>query len=410
MSQTLSRALVFVGLTMLTAAISGCHEENDKQHDAAIPVQVVSVQQSIVPETHHYSSDLQPAQLAMLRFRESGYITGLLLVRDPVSGQMRGLDVGDSVPQGSVLASLRKIDFATQVDAAQAQTEQSRHTAQSNADQLRQRQAQLDNDEANYIRAQHLYSAGAMTGKDFDQAKSQYESSLASRDSARKQLSASNDLTRSNEAQETSRRLDLRDSDLKAPFPGIVITKNVSIGDYASNMQDAFRFGDIRFVKAVFYVPANEITQLHLGDAVSLHLPQNLGVPLKGKITLVSSVADQQSRLFSVQVAIPNPEKNLLVGSTGTLDLKTGTNLQKLSVPFTALMAANADTHGYTVFVLNRDGDHMVTKLRKVYLVTVAGDRAIIDGNLQPGEHVIDRPGEQLRDGSLVTVQNGDAR
>jgi RND family efflux transporter MFP subunit len=175
-------------------------------------------------------------------------------------------------------------------------------------------------------------------------------------------------------------------------------------------MQDAFRFGDTRIVKAVFFVPAIEIAQLHLGDEVDVHLPQSAGIPVKGKITLISSVADQQSRLFRVQVSLPNPNKSLLVGTTGSLDLKTGLNLQKRSVPFTALVGANADTHGYTVFVLQRQGDRSVVKLRKVYLVSVAGDRAIIDGDLQPNEQVVDRPSEQLRDGSTVVARVGEAQ
>lgn len=410
MRHTLKTILIFTALVNMVGALNGCKKKENHQHDVATPVQVVLVHQGVVPETHHYSADLQPAATAVLRFRVSGYVRALREVRDTLSGRLRGLDIGDNVPQGGLLASLRKIDFTTQVDSAHEMTEGSRHTAQSVADQLQQSEAQLANDQANYIRAQRLYAAGAMTGQDFDRSKSQYESSLANRESTRKQLASREDTTRQSQSQEAARRLDLADADLKAPFPGTVLAKMIEIGDYTSSTQDAFRFGDIRVVKAIFNVAAIEVGQLHLGDDVDVHLPQSMGTSTKGKITLISSVGDQQSRLFRVEVSLPNPRKTLLVGTTGTLDLKTGLNLQKLSVPLTALVAANPATHGYTVFALHREDDHTVTKLRQVYLVSVAGDQAIIDGDLQANEQVVDRPSEQLRDGTTVVAEPGGAQ
>jgi RND family efflux transporter MFP subunit len=129
------------------------------------------------------------------------------------------------------------------------------------------------------------------------------------------------------------------------------------------------------------------------------------GAEFHGPITRVDPAADAKSRVFDVEVTLPNPQDQLKIGFIGALEVgeERGTGALPV-VPMTAIMRPREDPTGYAVFVVHeQDGKH-VARLRKVKLGDTVGNMiAIVDG-VQPGERVITTGATQVVDGAPVQI------
>jgi len=105
--------------------------------------------------------------------------------------------------RGAVLAQIRQQDLKNQLDQAEAQVSQA--TAQH---------VQAGQD---YERAKALYATQSLTRPDFDQAQAKFASTLA--------------VVNQTNAVFHQAQLALNDSDLKAPFSGYILTRNIELGN-----------------------------------------------------------------------------------------------------------------------------------------------------------------------------------
>ena len=167
--------------------------------------------------------------------------------------------------------------------------------------QLAQAEAGFENAKLNYDRAIALYASQSLTKPDFDAAKAKYDSSVA--------------LVASAQAQLAQAQLALDDCAVRAPLGAWVLSRNVEVGSLVGPSSPGFTFADLHLVKAVFGVPDVAIKNVALGAAQTL-TTESLPGEFHGRITAISPAADPKSRVFSVEVTIPNPQ-GVLAGGHG---------------------------------------------------------------------------------------------
>ena len=85
----------------------------------------------------------------------------------------------------------------------------------------------------------------------------------------------------------------------------------------------AFVLADISVVKAQFGVPDLDVQNLKTGSTLAVGLDALPGKEFTGQITSISPSADQKTRLFQVEVSIPNPGHLIKVGMIASLTLAT---------------------------------------------------------------------------------------
>ena len=78
------------------------------------------------------------------------------------------------------------------------------------------------------------------------------------------------------------------------------------MGTLVGPATNGFTIADTQSVKAVFGVPDTSIGRVKLGQQ-SGHLHRCLSQPFAGRVRAISPAADPKSRVFSVEVTIPNP-------------------------------------------------------------------------------------------------------
>jgi RND family efflux transporter MFP subunit len=276
------------------------------------------------------------------------------------------------------------------LDASQAEFDRAK------ADQTK---ADLD-----FERAEALYAAKAMTRPDYDAAVEQHASATANVEAAVRQIEARRGQVAAALAQTVSARISLGDTNLIAPMPGVIVEKNVEPGSLVAAGTSAFTLDDTRVVKVNFGVPDSMLANLKLGAAVPVQLEALPGRTLTGRITEIAASANRDSRVFNIEVTLPNRDHSLKVGMIAGMRIDQANPQNVPVVPLTALMTAESGSNNYSVFTVKELDGKQFAQLKSVRIGQTFGQLVAIDEGIMPGERIIVTRTNQLSDGSPIRV------
>src|SRR6267143_102614 len=288
------------GLCALMAAMTGCQRDMQIAAKSPAPVHLAEVTLNASPEGLRYSASIVPFAQADLSFKSSGYVTNIQQVVG-ADGRRRDVGTGDYVVRGAVLAQIRQQDLKNQVEQAEAQVSQA--TAQ---------QVQAGQD---YGRAKALYATQSLTRPAFHQA-----------------------------------QLALNDADLKAPFSGYILARNIELGNLAAPATTAFTIADTSAVKVSFGVPEYALRHLRLGQEFTIRL-QDDPKGYQGRVTSISPNADERNRVFTVEVTVSNHKGSLKPGMIASLSLGESSLSSAPSVPLSAIVPYPSEPGRFAVMV-----------------------------------------------------------
>lgn len=353
--------------------LGGCNRDSQIPSQPPKAVRLATVTASgMSAETLRYSASILPYAQVDLMFRSSGYVTNVSQVRG-ADGRTRNIGTGDYVEQGLTLAHIRREDLQNQVAQAQAQLDQSvaQHTK---ADQ-------------DFQRAKALYSTQSLTKPDYDQSEAAFNATRAAMDNAKAALLQS--------------QLTLGDADLKVPFSGYILSRNIDLGSLVSPASSAFTIADIARVKATFGAPDYVLSQIRLGQELTIRT-ENDAAPLWGRITSISPSADTRNRIFAVEVTVNNRDRHLKPGMIATVSLGEVPH-SSISVPLSAIVPFPSEPEHFAVMVAQDRGGTLIARLRKIQLGATQDNSVAVEG-VQPGERVVSVGAQLLRDGDSIQV------
>lgn len=366
--------VVAAALLGVVALSAGCRHEEASQQPPT-PVQITPVGTYKGSPGVIYSANIQPYSQVTLGFKSGGYVQSILQVKG-ADGRMRNVQQGDWVERDVVLAQVRTRDYENQASAAKGQ--------------LAQAQAGLEDAKLNYDRATALYGSHSLTKPDFDAAKAKYDSSVA--------------LVASAQAQLAQAQLALDDCAVRAPLSAWVLSRNVEVGSLVGPSSPGFTLADLHLVKAVFGVPDVAIKNVGLGGTQTL-TTESLPGEFQGRITAISPAADPKSRVFSVEVTIPNPHNMLRAGMVATL--KTGGSVLAVPVaviPLSAVVRSIRDPGKFAAFVVVAQEGKSVARSRDIQVGETYGNLISVTQGLSEGEQVISVGATLVKDGEQVQV------
>lgn len=395
---------VFVGILSLAAlsVLAGCGTRKQAGPEP-VPVQAETVAMQQVQPNWSYSGEIRPDTEVQLAFKEPGYVAALYRVRG-ADGRMRDVQVGDEIPAGAVLAHLRSSDYEASLNAAvgqQGAMQGALGASQAELERAKASQAKADLD---FDRAQALYAAKAMTRPDYDAAVEQHAAATANAEAAVRQIEARRGQLNAALGQTVSARINLGDTNLTAPKPGVIVQKNLELGSLVAAGTTAFTLDDTRVVKVNFGVPDSMLAHLKLGAAVPVQLEALQGQTLSGRITEIAASANRESRVFNIEVSLPNRDRSLKVGMIASIRIQRADAQNVPVVPMTALMTAESGSRNYSVFTVKERDGKQFAQLKSVRIGDNFGKSVVIDEGLTPGERIIVNRTNQLSDGSPIRV------
>jgi multidrug efflux system membrane fusion protein len=113
--------------------------------------------------------------------------------------------------------------------------------------------------------------------------------------------------------------IELANTEIKAPFDGIIADQRIEIGNYVETGTVAFSIVDLDPIELSGFVTEKQVIALTPGGPVKAQLLNGIG--LEGALTYIAPTADPATRTFRIEVAVPNPDMRVLEGLTATLRL-----------------------------------------------------------------------------------------
>ena len=284
------------------------------------------------------------------------------------AGQIAAIfvEAGDHVKRGQVLARLNVSVLEPQVANLEAALEESR--------------AEADLADAEYRRAQAVGASGALSAEETQRRKSAAVTAAAKVKVAAAQLA---------EAQARLARAVVR-----APADGIILTRNVEVGQTATPGGEAlFRLSEKGEVELRGQVSEQDLPLLKVGQAVNVRLT-GMSKIYDGHIRLLGAVIDPQTRLGMARVAL-RPDPNLRPGAFARAEV-TVSNADRQVLPQTAVLT---DDKGSYVMIVN--AQHKVER-RAVRVSGMVRSGVTIAEGIGGKEQVVATAGAFLQEGEVV--------
>jgi RND family efflux transporter MFP subunit len=366
-----------LSVVMMAAGLAGACGHNEPYEKPLTPVRVQAVAHSAAADGVRYSASVEPNTRVDLAFKAGGYIQTLATTGG------RSIQDGDRVTRGMVLARIHTTDYAEKVKQARSQLAE----AEAAAAQINQAHA----------RATQLYQARSITKPEYEQA----EAALAT---VNAKLAGARALVQEAENAQT-------DTALVSPIDGIVLKRLIEVGSLVGPGSGGFVLADTASVKVVFGAPDTMLRTLKAGDVETVTSEAVPNREFQGRITKIAPTADPRSRVFDVEITIPNRDGALKVGMVAVVQLgapaaitTAAATAGNLAVPLSAIVRSRDKADGYAVYVVEDAAGAAVARLRNVVLGEMLGNQIAITGGVRAGERVIISGGTIVNDGEHVRI------
>jgi len=333
----------------------------------------------------------------------SGYVTPRrrATIAAKITGRVTGVffDEGTHVREGQLLSTLDDSDAKRALDSAKAD----RDSAQA---AIADFQVQLRNAEIILGRAEKLQKAGVQTQEALDNASTAADSLKAKIDLAKRQVVGA-------EARISVAQQAVDNCTIRAPFEGIVVSKDAQVGEMVSPISAGGGFTRTGIATIVdmnsneIEVDVNEtyIARVEPGQPVTAILDAYPDWEIPSRVRTIIPSADRQKATVKVRISFVKldprilPDMGIKVTFLGReVETKKGELAPSALVPKDAVREENGKK---IVFLLKND--HV--ERRAVTTGGMRGDVAEILAGLAAGDTVVVKGPENLRDGQAVEIK-----
>ncbi|MCS7307757.1 MAG: efflux RND transporter periplasmic adaptor subunit [Aquificaceae bacterium] len=293
-----------------------------------------------------------------------------------VMGRVKELLVkeGQMVRAGQLLISVDGEDIQAQVSAVEQQVLQAEQA-------LKSANAHFETVKKTFERYSALLKEGAITQQEFDNMKAQYESAKAQVEQAKAGVKAV-------QSQRQAVASQLKYTNITSPVSGVVVQRNVDVGDLAVPGQPLLVLEAPPYMFEVF-LPERLSDKVKVGEVYKVYI-HSANLTLKGKVWEVSPALDPVTKTFRVRLNLQVAE-GLKSGMYGSLLLPE--KVGALLVPESAIFK-RFDFTG--VWVVKPDN---TLELRFVKLGEKRGEKVEVLSGLKEGERIVIRGVEKACEG-----------
>jgi RND family efflux transporter MFP subunit len=340
----------------------------------------------------------------------SGYITPRrrATIAAKITGRVTGVffDEGTRVAKGQLLSTLDDSDVKRSLDSAKADRDASQAA-------IADYEVQLKNAQILLHRAEQLQKAGVQTQEALDNASTAVDSLKAKIELAKQQVAAS-------EARIGVAQQAVDNCTIRAPFAGIVVSKDAQVGEMVSPNSAGGGFTRTGIATIVdmksneIEVDVNEsyIARVENGQQVTATLDAYPDQPIPSKVRTVIPTADRQKATVKVRITILNLEKyDFILPDMGVkvafLENERPAAKDKSkdkgpqAVAFIPRGAVRSDANASFVFLV-RDGK---VERRAVSLGMDRGTDVAILAGVTPGDSLVVKGPESLHDGDKIEIR-----
>lgn len=306
-----------------------------------------------------------------------------------------GVEEGSRVRRGQILARLENQDAV----AARAQAAANLKSARAQLEQVR---AELHDATLSFTRQKQLLKDGIVARADYDSAEARYLQAKGAVDGANAGIRAAAAALRGAE-------VNVEYSYIRAPFDGVVLTKDADVGDIVTPIGAAadakaavVNIADLGSLQVEADVSESNLENVKTGQPCVIQLDALPEVKFPGVVHMIVPTADRSKATVMVKVRFLQPDHRVLPEMSARVaflahPLGPGDQTARTAVPPTA--------------VAERDGRRVVfvvagqrVSARPVTVGARVGDLLELTAGVKAGERIALKPVAKLNDGTKIKV------
>ncbi len=309
--------------------------------------------------------------------------------------QWLGVQEGSRVKAGEVIARLEALD----VKAARDQAEAAKAAARAN---LAQGKAELADAELNLRRQQDLFAKGFVSQAVLDAAESRLTRARAAIASLEAAINVS-------AAQVRSADISVDQTVIRAPFDGVILTKNANVGDIITPFSSAagtqgavVTMADLDTLEVEVDVAEASIGKVAVGAPAEITLDALPEVRLLGSVARIVPTVDRSKATVLVKVAFVERDPRILPDMSARAAFLSRSPTADERKPVTVVRKeAVREVDGRSVVFKAERGEPDRARAVAVQRGRELGDLVEVSG-IAPGDRIVAKPSAGLRDGQAV--------
>ena len=277
-------------------------------------------------------------------------------------------DVGSRIKKGEAIARIDAQDLELELADSEAQLESLR--------------AQLKFRDSSLQRFQKLMASNNAAATQLDEAQSQL-------DITRQEIKRA-------EVQVAQIKRRITQTQVLAPFPGVVAERLVQTGEFVNRGEQVARLVDTDHREIRAQAPLSVAGWIRDGMQVSV---EHNDLESLSPVSYVIPVGDERSRMFEIRIAAEDPA--WIIGSPVRIALPNSEPRELVAIPRDGLVL-----RGTNIFVMRVNNDNTVEKVSVETGIGLGGLVEVI-GKVNKGDLIVTRGGERLQSGQAVKISEG---
>jgi HlyD family secretion protein len=311
------------------------------------PSKLAKVEKHDLAKSVVATGKVEPITKVEIKSKASGIVKKLLV------------DAGDKIKKGQLLAQLDKEEIQAQVDQSRASYTASQASLKgADADYER---AKVDAEGPDvpllkraYERAVGMAKEGVVSTSALEDAQKNYELALNKQNVSKAQLTVLRARIAQSQAQVARDQANLKQleeqlsyTDIIAPIDGILLSRDVEIGDAVSSILVlgssatlVMTLGDTSEVYVKGKVDESDIGKVYLGQPARIKVESFKDKTFSGKVTKISPMGVEKDNVttFEVRVSINNPGGELKAAMTANAEIILEEHKDVLQIPEGAII------------------------------------------------------------------------
>lgn len=339
--------------------------------NVTVSVETVEAERGAFQVHGHYAGEFQSDGMARVSAEAAGRITAV------------NVNIGDEVEEGEVLATVDDTSLRQSVRELEA-------TVRVGRASLEEARVNLSNLESDLRRRRPLLERQMVTEREIEEL----ESGILR---AEQQIAVAQATIEQNEARLNTARENLRNTQIRAPFSGVVGERYVDRGSFVSPGQDVFHIIDGGDIYVTVRIPERDAPRVNRDTPVGIRIGAMGSAPLKGRIHRIAPAMDPSTRSLRVDVVLEEAEElRIRPGMYARLELELGDVDDAVTVNNQAILR-RTDGTPYVWKVVEGEAQR-----QELVLGLVSRDRSQVIEGLNAGDVVVFRGHEKLNEGTTV--------
>ncbi|MFO7691969.1 MAG: efflux RND transporter periplasmic adaptor subunit [Vicinamibacterales bacterium] len=382
-------------ITALAAACgSGAKSEASSSAPEPLQITVAAAAQQSVNHVLRVTGTLTAAEEAEVAAETAGRVIGTPVER------------GSRVAEGSPLITLSQVEAQSAVSEAEASAAQLEARLAIEAGEafsidavpeVASAKATRDLAEAEFARIRSLLDQKVVSQAEFDQRRTQVEATSNQYRAARNAAQQQFRMLEGAKARLALARKALGDTVVRAPFTGLVMERQVSVGDFVTRGTKVATVVKIAPLRVELTVPEQSAGLIAPGQTVRLVVDAFPGRYFEGDVRFVSPAFRPDQRALTVEAIVPNPDDVLKPGMFAAAEVMLPSATPSIVVPSSAVATVAGVSHVFVVRGTSVE-QRMITTGLSLGPVT-----EVLQG-LSAGEMVATSRVEALSDGAEIRV------